>query len=82
MLLGQLTELAWEACDVLAGDTDKLAKTDAFDKLIVILDSQFQHDMSTELPDVFEDYFYRSSRTSKETLFDYCSDPTIYENDL
>ncbi len=33
--------------------------------------SRFEHDNSTELPDTFEEYFYNSSRKSKETLFDY-----------
>ena len=71
MLLGQLTGLAWEACDSLAEDSDELQETDAFDELIFILDSRLKHDKSTELPDAFEDYFYRSSRKPTETFFDY-----------
>jgi hypothetical protein len=71
LLLGQLTRLAWAACDSLAEDTDKKDEADAFDKLILILDSRFKRDKSTELLDACEHYFYKSNRKAKETVFEH-----------
>ena len=59
LLLGQLTGIAWETCESLADDPAALEAEEAFDKLIALLDSRFRHDRSTELPDAFEEYFYR-----------------------
>jgi len=36
-----------------------------------MLDKRFKHDKSTELPEAFEEYFYKANRRNKETLFDY-----------
>ena len=71
LLLGQLSGMAWDVCEHLAENPDSLEADDAFDKLIGLLDARFRHDKQTELPDAFEDYFFRSSRRPRETLFDY-----------
>ena len=56
-LLGNLTGLAWSACEELADSPDALEKEGAFEKLISLLDQRFMHEKATELPDAFEEYF-------------------------
>jgi len=71
MLLGNLTGAAWEVCEPLVDDPENLEGTDMFDKLIALLDAIFKKDKFTELPDVFAEYFFKSGRKPRETLFDY-----------
>ena len=71
MILGQLTGVSWQACEHLAEQPDLLETTDAFDKLMALLDKRFKKQPITELPDAFEDYFYKGQRKPRETLFDY-----------
>ena len=70
-LMGNLTGLAWSACEELADKPDELEGERAFDKLIALLDKRFLHEKATELPDAFEEYFFKSNRKPKETLFDF-----------
>lgn len=70
-ILGQLTGLSWTSCEVLADDPSQLESSDALKKILSILDGRFQYDKSTELPDTFEEYFYRGNRKPRETLFDF-----------
>ena len=53
-ILGQLTGIAWTACETLADEPDKLETEEAYKALIDILDKRFGQDKATELPDVFE----------------------------
>ena len=70
-IIGQLQGAAWQACEHLADDPDQLENPSAFDSLMEILDKRFRRQKITELPDVFEDYFFRGQRKPRETLFDY-----------
>ena len=70
-ILGTLTGLSWTACESLADAPDKLEDEDALDKILAILDKRFKYEKVTELPEVFEDYFYKGNRRPKETMFEY-----------
>ena len=71
LLLGSLTGIAWDTCESLSDDPKALEEEKAFDVLMDMLDKRFKHDKSTELPEAFEEYFYKANRKNKETLFDY-----------
>ena len=70
-ILGQLTGLAWQACEELADKPEELDQDGAFEKLMRLLEARFAQEKLVELPDAFEDYFYKGNRRHKETLFDY-----------
>ena len=76
-ILGHLTGTAWTVCEALADTPDQLEQAGAFDKLMALLDSRFEHDTMTKMPDAFEEYFYRAQRKPKEQLFEYITRQTV-----
>ena len=70
-VLGQLTGIAWTACEQLADDPEALETDTALDEILVILDRRFQYEKITDLPEAFEEYFYKGNRKPRETMFEY-----------
>ena len=70
-IVGSLTGLAWTAVEELVDEPEELEKPEALQKVLALLDARFALEKSTELPDAFEEYFYRGNRKPRETLFDY-----------
>jgi len=75
-ILGHLTGTAWTQCESLVDTPDELEKPESFKKLIELLDARFEHDKLTQMPDAFEDYFYKAQRKPKEPLFEYIARQT------
>ena len=70
-LISGLTGKAWSAVEPMLADMSKLEGKEAWKALLLALDTAFKHDARTEMPDRFEDFFYRHARRPKETLMDY-----------
>jgi hypothetical protein len=70
-ILGHLTRIAWTACERLADNPDGLEDETALDEILLILDARFQYEKITDLPDTFEEYFYKGNRKPRETMFEY-----------
>ena len=71
MLLGSLTSAAWQAAEPLMDNEAELESKEGVEKLLTLLDKRFKYDARTEMPTAFENYFHRSARTGRETLFEY-----------
>ena len=70
-ILGQLNGIAWDCCESLADKPDAMDQPDSLARILEILDARFKVHKATELPEVFEEYFYKGNRRAKETLFEY-----------
>jgi hypothetical protein len=70
-LLSGLSGQAWLCVEPLLNDMSSLESPTAWKTLLEKLDTRFKYDVRTEMPDAFEEFFYKHNRRHKETLFEY-----------
>ena len=70
-ILGNLTGIAWATCEKLADNPDNLETADAYNNLMKLLDERFEYTKITQLPDAFEEYFFKANRKPREQLSEY-----------
>ena len=65
-LLGQLTGIAWQTCEVMADQEDKLQEALALDEFIKVVDSRFGRNEQVKLPEgsgkIFRQYRQEAKR--------------------
>ena len=65
-VLGSLTGVSWDACEHYADDIEALSQKDAIDKILQVLDARFLQEKDLELPDAFEEYFFKGNRNPRK----------------
>lgn len=68
-VLSTLTGASWRQCEDL--EVKDLEKEDGLKKILARLDTQWQYDEKIEMPEAFENYFYRTAREPGQTLLEY-----------
>ena len=70
-LISSLTGTAWKLVESFP--LEDVEKSDAFNKLLKMLDKAFEYDNRVQLPGDFDKYFSGFQRHSGQTLLDYCT---------
>ena len=70
-LISSLTGTAWKLVESFP--LEDVEKSDAFSKLLKMLDKAFEYDNRVQLPGDFDKYFSGFQRHSGQTLLDYCT---------
>ena len=70
-LISSLTGTAWKLVESFP--LEDVEKSDAFNKLLKLLDKAFEYDNRVQLPGDFDKYFSGFQRHSGQTLLDYCT---------
>ena len=70
-LISSLTGTAWKLVESFP--LEDVEKSNAFNKLLKLLDKAFEYDNRVQLPGDFDKYFSGFQRHSGQTLLDYCT---------